>query len=282
MDKTHKLRVLETPAALLAILKELHDGFGHRALPAVYYYFKLRYWIPVAAKVIRHYIEGCSACQSLAAPNRFEVPSYQLQPNDIFSHWSVDCIGPFPADPRTGDLHVIIAVHWLYRWAEARAGNSIDAPSCSDFLYSDICCRYGVPQSLRTDHGRSSYNEVVEHLAELLRINHHLSTPYYPQSNGLVERLLQTFKSALKRSIQDQLAGAEGENDDPSPYWSHLVPSMQYAYRSSPHSALGGLSPAELLVGRSLRLPGDYVFSSLDAGIAGGSITSLDHKAAIF
>ena len=67
MDKTLKLQVLETPAAMLAVLKELHDGFGHRALPTVYHHFKLRYWIPVVAKVIRHYIEGCSAYQRLAA-----------------------------------------------------------------------------------------------------------------------------------------------------------------------------------------------------------------------
>lgn len=97
------------------------------------------------------------------------------------------------------------------------------------FETADICCRYGASESLRTDHGRGFDNEVVANLAELLRINHYLSTPYYPQSNGLVERLVQTFKSALKRSIQDQLAGAEGESDYPSPYWSHLVPSMLYA-----------------------------------------------------
>ena len=277
IDKTLKLKVLETPSALLAVLKELNDGFGHRALPAVYHHFKLRYWVPAAARVIKHYIEGCSSCQRLAAPNRFEVPGYQVQPNDVFSHWSVDCVGPFPADPRTGDLHVIIAVEWLSRWAEARPVNSIDAPTCSEFLYSDICCRYGVPECLRTDHGRSFDNEVIAHLADLLRVNHHLSTPHYPQSNGLVERLVQTFKSALKRSIQDQLVGAEGENDDPSPYWSHLVPSMLYAYRSSPHSALGGLSPAEVLFGRNLRLPGDHVFP----GIGVGDISGLDHKAAI-
>ena len=112
-----KLKVLETPGALLAVLKELHDGFVHRALPAVYHHFRLRYWVPAAAKVIKHYIEGCSSCQRLAAPNNFEVPGSQVQPNDVFSHWSVDCVGPFPADPRTGDLHVIIAVDRLARWA---------------------------------------------------------------------------------------------------------------------------------------------------------------------
>ena len=95
----------------------------------------------VAAKVIKHYIQGCSSCHRLAAPNKFEVPGYQVQPNDVFSHWSIDCIGPFPADPRTGDLHVIIGVDWLSRWAEAHAVNSIDTAACSEFIYTDIVSR---------------------------------------------------------------------------------------------------------------------------------------------
>lgn len=172
--------MLLNPDDILAILRELHDGFGHRALPAVYHHFKLRYWIPAAAKVIRQYIHGCSACQRLAAPNKFEVPGYQIQPHDIFSHWSGDCISPFPADPRTGDLHVIIAVYWLTRWAEAKAVNNIDADTCSEFLYSDIFCRYVVLESIWTDHGRSFDNDIMKNLAELLRINHHMSPPYYP------------------------------------------------------------------------------------------------------
>ena len=259
LEGSLKLKVLESPASMLSILRELHDGLGHRGLAAVFHHFRLRFWIPAAVKVIRQYIMGCSACQHLSAPNKFEVPGYQVQPNDIFSHWSIDCIGPFPADPRTGDLHVIIAVDWLSRWAEARAINSTDAATCSDFIYSDICCRYGVPESIRSDHSSGFDNEILDHLASTLRVNHHLSTPYYPQSNGLVERTVQTFKNALKCLIQDQLAGADGEAAELSSYWSHLVPSVLFAYRTSPHTSLG-MSPAELVFGRSLRLPGDHTF----------------------
>ena len=169
---------------------------------------------------------------------------------------------------------MIIAIDWLTRWAEAKAVNDIDSDTCSSFVYEDICCRYSVLEWIWTDHGRSFDNAILDNLDELLRINHHMSTLYYPQSNGLVERLEQTFKDVLKRTIQDQIAGADGAKDQPSPYWAHLVPSVLYAYRSSPHAALG-LSPAELLFGRSLHLPRDYVFP----GIAGGS--DLDHKTAI-
>ena len=38
-----KLKVLEQPSNVLVVLHELHDGFGHRALSAVYHHFSLRY-----------------------------------------------------------------------------------------------------------------------------------------------------------------------------------------------------------------------------------------------
>ena len=47
---------------------------------------------------------------------------------------------------------------------------------------------------------------------------------------------------------------------------------MLFAYRATPHSALG-VSPAELVFGRGLRLPGDHVFPAVSA--------SRDHKAAV-
>ena len=42
-------------------------------------------------------------------PNKFEAPGHQVQPSDVFSHWSVDYAGTFPVC--TSDLHVIGLAH---------------------------------------------------------------------------------------------------------------------------------------------------------------------------
>jgi len=181
VDKTLKLRVLESPDDVYTVLRELHDGFGHHRLASVYNHFKLRYWVPCASKMI----------------------------------------------------------------------NSI-------------------PEFLRTHHDSGFDNEVMENLTEILRINHHWSTPYYPQSNGLVEHLVQTFKNSLKRTIMDQIHGTEGLEDEPSSHWAHLVDSLLYAYCCTPYSATG-VSPAMLLFGRDLKLPGDQSIPLLEN-------FSLDHK----
>ena len=282
---TLKLQVLDSPGDLLQVLKQLHDGLWHRGLASVYNHFRLRYWTPCASKVIRQYIQGCSSCQRFAAPNKFEVPGYQVQPSDVLSHWSIDCIGPFPADPGTGDTFVIMAVEWLSRWPEAMSSRSIDAVAIAEFVYHRICCRYGIPESLRTDHGSGFDTEIMANLSKLLLIHHHRSTPYYPQSNGLVERLVQTFKSSLKRTIVDQLQGG-GVDAETSPYWAHLVDSVLYAYRCTPHSSTG-VSPAVLLYGRELRLPVDpncalpSAPSAPPTSISGPVMMDADHKTAV-
>ena len=75
---TLKLQVLDSPRDMLQVLKQLHDGLGHRGLASVYNHFRLRYWTPCASKVIRQYIQGCPSCQRFAAQNKFEVPGYQV------------------------------------------------------------------------------------------------------------------------------------------------------------------------------------------------------------
>ena len=53
---------------------------------------------------------------------------------------------------------------------------------------------------------------------ERMGINHRLSTPYHPETNGLVERFNKTLCQALAKL---------GEND-----WDLHIPSVLYAYRT--------------------------------------------------
>ena len=152
------------------------------------------------------------------------------------------------------------------------ASHSIDAITNSKFVYYRLCCRYSIPESLRTHHGSGFHNEIMENLTKLLQVHQHRTTSYYPQSNGLVERIVQTFKHCLKRTIMDQLHGSKSLDGKSSPYWTHLVDSVLDAYNSTPHTTIG-MSPDMLLYGRQLRLTGDVVEDI--------AIISVDYKSAV-
>ena len=71
---------------------------------------------------------------------------------------------------------------------------------------------------------------------------------YHPQSNGIVER----FHRQLKASLKARLTG---------PNWTDELPFVLLGIRTSPKEDLG-CSSAELVYGDTLRLPGEFFYSS--------------------
>ena len=64
-----------------------------------------------------------------------------------------------------------------------------DGKTTSLFLFNHIIARFGVPQSIVTDHGSHFRNQMMEELSAKLGFHHENSTPYYLQANGQVEAI---------------------------------------------------------------------------------------------
>ncbi len=84
----------------------------------------------------------------------------------------------------------------------------------------------------------------------LLGIKSIRTTPYHPQTDGLVERYNRTLKSMLKKFIS---ANAKD--------WDKWLPYLLFAYREVPQASTG-FSPFELLYGRQVRGPLDVLQES--------------------
>ncbi len=73
-----------------------------------------------------------------------------------------------------------------------------------------------------------------------------LSSPYHPESNGMLERWHSTLKAMLRKS-------GRGRKE-----WDLLLPTLLFAYREAAHEAIR-FSPFELVFGRAVRGPLDVV-----------------------
>ena len=58
---------------------------------------------------------------------------------------------------------------------------------------------FGLPQVLVSDNGPAFSSTEFQEYMKLNGINHVKTVPYHPASNGLAERAVKTFKSALKK-----------------------------------------------------------------------------------
>lgn len=79
------------------------------------------------------------------------------------------------------------------------------------------------------------------------------TTPYHPQTDGLVERFNKTLKAMLRKFVKD--TGAD---------WDQWLPFLLFAYREVPQASTG-VSPFQLLYGHAVRGPLDVLKEAWEA-----------------
>ena len=191
---------------------------------------------------IREYVKSCDACQRRGKPQR----KSELNPIEVhtpFYQIGIDFVGPLPKTKR-GNRYIIVAMDYLTKWPEAKAVSNATAEETEKFIYEDIICRHGCPQIILTDRGTHFNNQLIKGLMERFNIKHLLSSPYHPQTNGLVERFNRTLCESLAKLVSQ------------SNEWDNLVPPVLFAYRTSKQSTTK-IPPFYLTYGRDATLPTD-------------------------
>ncbi|CAL9010974.1 unnamed protein product [Prunus brigantina] len=142
-----------------------------------------------------------------------------------FAQWGLDLIGPMP-EGKGQVKYAVVAVDYFTKWVEAKALATITAARVEDFVWTDICCRYGIPYAIITDNGRQFDSELFRGFCTRLKINLFFASPAHPQSNGQVEAMNKIVKKLLKR----QLEKAKGA-------WPEKLPEALWAIRTSYRTA---------------------------------------------
>ena len=132
----------------------------------------------------------------------------------------IDIKGPLPITSN-GNRYIIVAMDYFSKWPEAKVLSNIRAKTVAEFIYNDIICRHGVPQEILSDRGTSFVNKVINELCEKYQTKHRLTSPYRPQTNGMVERFNRTLRECIAKLVQDN-----------QKEWDSLINSILLAYRT--------------------------------------------------
>ncbi|KAI5313614.1 hypothetical protein L3X38_042790 [Prunus dulcis] len=90
--------------------------------------------------------------------------------------------------------------------AKAEALSSTKEADVERFIWRNILCQFGCPQSLVTDNGSQFIGKQIIAFFGKYKIKQHLSTPRYPQGKGQAEASNKVILDCLKKRLE----GVEG------------------------------------------------------------------------
>ena len=214
---------------VMNILHAMHIGVaGIKSLARSYVYWP---------RIDTHIEDTARTCETCAkhGKNLTKIVNHPWAKTSApFERVHADFAGPF-----LGSMWLLL-VDTYSKWPEIIQMNMNTTSSATIRAFRSIFSRTGLPICLVTDNGPQFISEETERYLKSCGIKHVTVPTYSPKSNGMCERLVQTFKSALKKM-------SETSRDVAKNLYDFLL-----TYRNTPHSATGQ-TPAVLAFNRTLR-----------------------------
>ena len=194
-------------------LERIHAG--HQGIKRCRARVTTSVWWPGVAYSIAQLVQNCRECAEHARSKRepliaTPLPDYpwQMVATDLFE---------------LNKCQYLLVVDYFSRYPEVVKLSSTSSNQVIAALKT-IFARHGIPDTVRSDNGPQYSSQEFAMFASSYGFSHITSSPRYPQSNGQVERTVQTIKNLMKKSTDPHVA--------------------ILTYRATPHPWCG-YSPAE-------------------------------------
>ena len=185
-------------------------------------------WWPGINADIEKSVRLCGKCQEV----RSSPPVAPLHPwKWPWARLHVDFAGPFQGK------YFLVSIDAHSKWIEAVCTSTTSSSAVIEELRT-LFAKFGLPESIVSDNGSCFVSEEFKSFLKRNGIKHTTSEPYHPATNGLAERVVQVVKRGLKKVTSGSM--------------NARLAKVLFTYRTTPH-ATTGISPAELLLGRSPR-----------------------------
>ncbi len=111
----------------------------------------------------------------------------------------MDVVGPLERS-KTGNRYLLVITDYATRYPEVFPLKIVRARNVAICLVQ-LFSRVGFPRTIVTDQGSNFMSKLLKQVYQLLGIKGLRTTPYHPQTDGLVERFNQTLKQMLRKFV---------------------------------------------------------------------------------
>ena len=203
------------------VLQLAHDVpmAGHLGTTKTRQRVSQRYYWPGVFSDVAQYVRSCEVCQRCVPrqPARVEMIPMPLV-SQPFRRIAMDLVGPLPRTQR-GNQFILSICDYAMRYPEAVALPSTEASRIARELIA-VFAQLGIPNEILTDQGTNFMSALLGEVYRLLHIRRTQTSPYHPQTDGLVERFSGTLKSMLCKYV------SRSRKD--------CLPYLLFAYREAP------------------------------------------------
>lgn len=146
---------------------------------------------------IENFVNNCDTCLNFRNSNTDEPLITSEVPTKPWEVVGTDLY-------QFNNQNFIIVIDYFSKFIETSKLNKLDSISTISTLKS-IFARHGIPNIIRSDQGTNYSSEEFKNFVNDWGIQHIMSSPTHAQSNGMVERCIQTFKNLMKKAEYDEI-----------------------------------------------------------------------------
>jgi transposase InsO family protein len=238
--------LLVIPKTMVAeILHAFHDDIfaGHLGLKRTYAKIKQRYfWHNMYADIKLH-CDTCVSCHTRKSPHETpKAPLVSIPVGGPFDRVATDIMGPLPLT-EAGNKYIIVFTDYLTKFCMTSPLRDVTAESTARVFLSEVILRHGAPVELLSDQGKNFTSKLIDEVCKLCDTRKSNTSPYHPQTDGLVERFNKTLATMISMYVNKK------QND-----WDIFLPFVTFAYNTCKHESTK-YTPFFLMYGREPRLP---------------------------